>query len=70
VQILEKGFKKGKASLVAINLFGLFDSSEFDERLTAGFRGGHARAEIVFDVELEVAFQFGGKFVVAAIPAE
>jgi hypothetical protein len=32
--------------------------------------GGHTGAEIVFDVQAEMAFELGSEFMVAAVPVE
>ena len=58
--VLQCGFNYGDAAAVAIAFFCGFDAAEFDDGAAAGFNRRHAGAEIVVDVELEMAFEFGG----------
>jgi len=57
--VLKKGIERGEAAAVADGFFGLVEAAEFEEGLAAGLFGRHAGAEIVFDVELEMRFEFG-----------
>jgi hypothetical protein len=54
VEVLQKGFEEGETTEVADGFLGLFYAAEFEESNAAGFFGGHARAEVVFDMEFEV----------------
>jgi hypothetical protein len=54
-QVLEQGFKEGKSTMIADGLFGLFEAAEFEEGVAAGLFGVHAGAQVVCDVQFEVA---------------
>jgi hypothetical protein len=51
---LEEGLEEGETASIADGFFGLFEAAEFEEGVVAGFFGGHAGAEVVFDVKFEV----------------
>src|SRR5258708_7497281 len=68
--VLQKRVKEGKTALVAIKILGLLEAAEFDQSLTARFDSVHARAQIVLDVHLEMAFHLRGEIPVATVPAE
>jgi hypothetical protein len=51
----------------ADRFFGLFNATEFDQCLAARFLGGHACAQIVIDVHLEMAFHLGCKIFFSAL---
>jgi hypothetical protein len=65
--VVEERFSEGKRLLVADELFGLFEATEFEEGLAAGFFGGHAFGEVVVDVELEVGGEFGVEVAVGGV---
>jgi len=48
------------------SFFGLLAAAEFHKTPRAVLRGAHARAQIVFDVQLEMALQLRREFAVAA----
>jgi hypothetical protein len=48
----------------------LFDAAEFEESLAASFLRRHARTQVVFDVQLNMVFQFLGKLLLASLSAE
>ena len=64
--ILNQRFKRRDTPAVAVNLLGLLDATQLDQRLAAGFDGCHAGPQIVLDVQVEMAFQFVGQL---AFPA-
>ncbi len=55
--ILGQRFEKRQAAPLAICRLGLFEATEFDERLTARFFFSQAGAHPVLDVHGEMAFQ-------------
>jgi hypothetical protein len=55
---LEKGFEKWEAGGAAIVVSGLIEAAKFDKCLAARFRGSHARAQVVGDVQFEVSSEF------------
>ena len=69
-KVLQKRIEQWQGAAVAHHFFGLLDASEFDERLAAGFGGGHACAKIVFDVQLEMGFQLGGEVALATLSSK
>jgi hypothetical protein len=66
---LEKCFKEWQPAPVAIDFLGLFHATELHKRLPPRLCGIHARAQIVFDVHLEMAFHLGGKLVLSPLSA-
>ena len=58
-EIFCEGFNGGESALVADGLFSLFQATEGEEGLTAGFFGRHAASKVVVNVELEVEREFG-----------
>ena len=69
-QILQQHFQKRQTSEIANPLFGLLDAAELDERFATRFGGGHAGAEIVFDVELEMTLHLGSKVALASLSSK
>lgn len=57
--VLPKRFDPRKALTLAVGLFCLLHTPEFDQRVTARLLSNHAMTEIVFDVQLEVTFELG-----------
>jgi len=55
------------ATLVAVVLRGLLEATQFKEGVATGLRESHAGEEIVFDVELKMAFEFGRQLLVYVI---
>jgi len=69
-KIAQESLDKGQAFSFAPGFFSLLEAAELEEGLAAGFFCAHTCAQIVFDVELEMALQFGGEFAFAAGLAE
>jgi len=69
-EILQQRFKKRKPAAVAVVFFGLLHAAELDQRLTPRLFCAHPRAEIIFNVHLQMAFHLRGEFAVAAFPME
>jgi hypothetical protein len=55
---------------IAVVLFRLRDAAKLDHRLPTRFYGVHASTEIVFDVHLEMAFNFGRKLRIMLVFSE
>jgi len=56
---LEHGIEEAKTAAFAIDLPGLFETAEVEERLAAGLLAVHALGEVAFDGHLQVGTQFG-----------
>jgi|SRR5271169_5356783 len=65
-KIAQKCFDEGQPFSFAPGFFGLFEAAEFDEGMAAGLLGRHARAKVVFDVKLEMAFHFSGELALSS----
>ena len=59
-----------KAAPIAVPLFRLLDTTKRNHRLAARFHRRHADAEIVVNVQLQVALELGAQFAITAIFAE
>jgi hypothetical protein len=57
-QVLQEIFKQREPSQVAVAFLGLLDTAELEQGLAPGFRRGHASAEIVGDVKIEMCGEF------------
>ena len=69
-KIQQQHFQHGQPPTLAITFFGLLDAAEFDQRVAPRVFGIHSRAQVVCDVELEMALHLGGKLAVAAVLVE
>src|SRR5262249_48914274 len=56
----------GEPSLIAVDVLRPLHAAERDPRLTAGVVGRHAGADVVVDVKLEMAAEFGVDVSIAA----
>jgi hypothetical protein len=65
-KITQESFNDWQAAAFAPSFFRLFEAAEFNESLAAGFLRRHSRANVVFDVKLEMAFQFRGELAFSA----
>jgi hypothetical protein len=61
-EVLAERFEPRQRLPLAVSLPGLLDAAELDQGLSACFCRRHACAEILIDVHLKVAFQFGSEF--------
>src|SRR3979409_17999 len=69
-KILRKCIEQGKTPPLAVFLLGLLETPELDECIAPRFCRAHARAQIVFDVHLEMAFHLRRKIAFSPLFAE
>jgi hypothetical protein len=68
--VLEKTLEERKGAAFAVGLSCLFHAAEPDQGIAARLLGGHAGAEIIVDMHLEMGFQLGGKVIVTSLTKE
>jgi hypothetical protein len=57
-EVLQKAFQAREGRPLAIGLPGLFDAAKLDRCASTGLLRSHPGAQVVFDVHLQVGFEF------------
>ena len=69
-QILEQCIEERKAAVFAIAFSGLFEATEVQERLVAGFLTAHALSDVALDGHVQVRTQFSVEVAVELVAME
>ena len=69
-QVLREHVDQGQAAPVAVDLPGLLDAAQLDQRRAARVFARHPRAQVVLHVHLQVALQLLREFALAAVAVE